>query len=742
MTRHMLRICFLASVASAGSSGESLEVGALGPHLSLRLQKGPSGWGIVLIEDSWTYATQRDPAIIEYSQDQLHLSRAAAGYDTVQRTAAGFDGQARVPVFSGVSILVRDEWRIEGAVLSLRRKTEVHGSARGGFMSAFTLAWESARSRSTARLFAPGMMYGEPSHLSPSAIGGSYTQGKGEVEVRIREDRLPGPLFGAYWDKGVHCAVLDPSPAGDTFAEEARDTAFVTFTDGRVKFNAMGARLHASSMEIGAWYPGSEGQVTYKGNTYPGGQEQAWRLRLHPLDDGFIQEYSLSLRFSSESSFSDFMTDAWRWAWTVLAPKVNRQDIEVVRRTMSQALGEQVELLGDRAGIPNFVNAEAGGEPTVDRTSIMGFTGKSIESAQFILRYTEEQPEASRSELRQEALPLIDSCLRIRLSPPEVEGFKMDDGAPAMALPASGQVFLRSFTDDLASLLSAYDWENGRGRVHPEWVAWVRSFADWLIGQQTRQGGFPRSWKPGTGTVADGSLNNTANAVKVLVLLSQITGEREYLDSALRAGTFAWDHGQKDGLFVGGTIDNPDVLDKEGGTIPFKAYLMLYEATHDAAWLERARQAANYCETWIYAWSVPISPAPTGRTLPWDPGVPTTGFQLIATGHSLVDAYMAYSVGDYARLARYTGDPHYQEVALILLHNTKAMVALPGRMLGLREPGLQVEHWSFAPVRGQGLHRGWLPWVTCSQLYGIYDLVDFDPKLFGSMAVAEVPGPR
>ena len=196
----------------------------------------------------------------------------------------------------------------------------------------------------------------------------------------------------------------------------------------------------------------------------------------------------------------------------------------------------------------------------------------------------------------------------------------------------------------------------------------------------------------------------------------------------------AWNSGQESGVFVGGTIDNPDVIDKEAGTLSLEAYLALWERTHDERWTERARVAADYAETWIYIWDVPMAPDEDASALHWKPGVPTTGLQLIASGHSLVDEYMSFDVDEYARLSRLANDAHYLEVARLLLHNTKSMIALPGRPYDLKGPGWQQEHWSLAPRRGYGLHRAWLPWVATSQLNGIVGLEEYDAALFRDLA--------
>jgi hypothetical protein len=65
-------------------------------------------------------------------------------------------------------------------------------------------------------------------------------------------------------------------------------------------------------------------------------------------------------------------------------------------------------------------------------------------------------------------------------------------------------------------------------------------------------------------------------------------------------------HGQSSGQSVAGTIDNPDGLDKDAGTLSTEAYLALFGDTTESKWLHRARLAADYAETYIYLWNVPM----------------------------------------------------------------------------------------------------------------------------------------
>jgi hypothetical protein len=73
----------------------------------------------------------------------------------------------------------------------------------------------------------------------------------------------------------------------------------------------------------------------------------------------------------------------------------------------------------------------------------------------------------------------------------------------------------------------------------------------------------------------------------------------------------------------------------------------------------------------MYIWNVPMPEDEDNANLHWKKEVPTVGLQLISTGHSLADAYMAFDVDEYAKLAVLTGDDHYKEVAAILLITPK-----------------------------------------------------------------------
>ncbi|MDQ6842866.1 MAG: hypothetical protein M3Z92_00740 [Bacteroidota bacterium] len=100
--------------------------------------------------------------------------------------------------------------------------------------------------------------------------------------------------------------------------------------------------------------------------------------------------------------------------------------------------------------------------------------------------------------------------------------------------------------------------------------------------------------------VVDSSAQSSFSAIPLLILMTKATGDATYKNAAIKAGEFIWNNGQKGGQFVGGTIDNPDVIDKEAGTLSLEAYLFLLETTGEKKWLKRAQMAANFAQTWIY----------------------------------------------------------------------------------------------------------------------------------------------
>ena len=722
-------LIFSLLAGACSESSKSLSGIASGTVLST--VKSGTGWGLQVLQKGKLKLSQPNPFQIEIYTDSIHKQILKLPYESIEQSGKELIAKASVKANEAV-FDVTDKWQVTDSILFCKRNVVVKGNASGGFLSSISFITASKYLRPQADIFVPGMIYGSTGHLSARSIGSIENFANGIGNAFIREDRMPAPLFGVSFNDGFKVSMLNPSPDGNTSLADAHDVTVKTLIDTAFRFGSMGVSIKPDTFLIGYKYPGSEGDITYTGNTYPGGQLKKWRNRYHPIAEGFTQNYAVAFRFSGENSFPEFYKNDWRWAWNTLNPKVNHQDINLVERSMLDMLADRVEEKNGKSGITNWMLANAGAPLQSDRKAIMGFTGKNIEAAYFLLLDGDSNAPTAK-EHRKKGIDIINSFTKLKMSPPVGEGFNLDNGKPELALPSDKKMYLRSFGDDMKMLLKAIRYERKNGRDHADWLAWVQSFADWLVPQQYADGGFPRTWRPVTGEVVDSSAQASYNVVPMLTLLTELTGNQNYQKAAIKAAAYCWNSYLTNGCFVGGTIDNPDVVDKEAGTLSVEAYLSLYHATKDQVWVERAVAAANYAETWIYIWNVPMVPGEDDSTLGWKKGVPSVGLQLISTGHSLVDDYMAFDTDEFAFLYKATGDKHYFDVAKLLLHNTKSMVAVPGRLYDLRGPGWQQEHWSLAPLRGNGLHRGWLPWVTTSQLNGIQGLKELDENLYNEL---------
>ena len=554
----------------------------------------------------------------------------------------------------------------------------------------------------------------------------------------MREDILPAPLLGLYFRDGASVAMLDPMPRGDTTEAESK-LSQPEMTDARFQFGSLSvSQPQGMPLNFGFQYPGSvQGYFAGQGNS------PVFMRRYHPIRAGFSQSYHVAFRLAHNATFRSFSRDAWRWSWNTLQPPIHEIDIPAVRRVLTDHLAAQVTEINGHTGVP-FVRSTMDDSHNWNWTMIaMGFVGKDLDCADALLREADRDPGPRGEHMRALGLAMIATMIK---------------SLPSVPLPATGidlttgeawdhiwlAPWLRNATEDMRVLMLAYRREARLGRPHPEWLAWVRQYCDWLIQQQRADGSFPRRWKPSSNEAAEPSGTASYNAVPVLVLMSEITGDEKYRASAIRAADYTWTEYGSRGLFIGGASDNPNITDKEAGLLSLEAFLALYEDSHEPKWLDYAQAAGDFAESWIWIWNLPMPADADDALLHWKRGVSTVGLQGITALHAGgADEYLDCAVALYARLYNYTHDPHYLEVTRLLLHDTKSMVALPGRLYDMRGPGWQQENFGLGPGprgRGVGSHRLWLPWISANHLHGINALEEYDPALFQQLTANAAKG--
>ena len=690
---------------------------SLGNHRAV-FSRGASGWSLAVEINGQTIWNLPQPAQAERGPIP-RSGPIGASYSSLKKhpEGRGWIAGAQLPCPGG-ELRFEDHWAVDGPVLKLSRKVTVHGNLEGGFLTRVTWSRPLREPWADLSFFVPGMLYGSGVGVAPQALGSRAWRQDGVRICRIREDRMPAPLLVADPADGHPLAVLNPAPDGNSTPEDLEDTSALTpLVQSGLRFGSLTAESDGSRLELGYVFPGDEGEITYTGDTFPGGQLRQWRGRFHPWTAGEVQTYVVAFRFDFPTGISHNPTPAWRWAWDTLQPRTEPTDLQEVRLASLRLLADNAILFGSHLGVPLGFEATSG-EPR-DLKAYFGFTGRNTDAAWFLLEGATDPDlaEPDRAHFRRVGTAILDGFCTLRMNPPQAEGFGQS-GEPDIwpYLGKTGILYLRSLAEAGHSALRSWEIEQRAGRDHPAWRRWAEDLADFFLRVQRRDGSFARGFFADSDREANDSPESTICAVRFLAECAGRLGKAACLPAAVAAGDFAWRHGHHCGRFVGGTIDNPDVVDKEAGTIALDAYLALAEATGEERFVDYAKAAAAFAETWIYLWKIPM---PAHKASHFKSGVTTVGFQLIASGHSLVDAYMAFDAGNYLRLYRLTGEAHDREVAEILLHNTKSMMSTRAHPYDLAGPGWQQEHWSFSPPRGRGLHRYWLPWVSVSHLHGL-----------------------
>ncbi len=716
---------------------DKVNLGKLNTGAAVTFVRSTGGeWGIEITGGELPNIMQRKPAQIEVYQTEENIQKLAAGYKTIRRSGSQIDAHAEIAYGGGVVFQVSDIWSLKRAVLSVQRKVKVEGNSSGGFSSSIIFNVDRSIHWSGVNCLAPGALYGDPSHDGDRSPGGTLNYAA--KRFIMREDILPAPMFALSFKNGTSVTILDPSPNGESTFEETK-LAKDVMTDARFQFGSLGAWQDENKpIEFGFKFPGSMTMYSFGPNA---SSKPKWIRRYHPIKQGFSHSYNVSFRFGIHESFPEVTRHSWRWAWNTLKPAVIPINLRQMRRILTNQLASVAATIDGRTGIPFAIATFDTNKPQWNRTMTgMGFVSKNMSCANQLLLEGDRDSTERGKKMRRIGLSIISSMIKALHSIPlEATGYDLATGKPWTGEHKEWLApWLRNATDGMLVLVKAYRRERSLGRVHPEWLNWIKSYADWLILQQRNDGSFPRCWEAGSSAVAESTGTTSYCAVPLLVQMTEVTGDPKYRQAAARAGDYVWEHWGKRGLYVGGASDNPNITDKEAGMLSMEAFLSLYKSTKETKWLQYAKAAADYTESWIWTWNLPMPVDASNAQLHWEKDVPIIGVQgITARGAGSVDEYLDWATSSYAELYLYTKDKHYLDVARILLHDTKSMVAVPGHLHGLKGVGWQQEHWGMGPNRygrGVGSHRFWLPWVTANHLHSITGLEELDPALYKDLS--------
>lgn len=262
----------------------------------------------------------------------------------------------------------------------------------------------------------------------------------------------------------------------------------------------------------------------------------------------------------------------------------------------------------------------------------------------------------------------------------------------------------------------------------------ARAFGDFLLRVQNRDGSWYRAYRPDGraimkpeewfGGTERANRSSTATCIPLLVELARRTGEVAYRKAAVRAGEWLLAEVVERIDYRGGTLDNPNVVDREAMASAMRALLRLHDATGAREFLDGARLAGGLALTWTWLWDLPFEEGTRlaeqeFRTRGW------SGINIL-WGAGVVDSSALWFHEDWRRLAELTHARLLGEVAQLILFATQQMLSLPGRSVDLVASGLQEEGFACSDQGAddgmitKGSTWGSLGWVIGAGTYPVW----------------------
>lgn len=466
-------------------------------------------------------------------------------------------------------------------------------------------------------------------------------------------------------------------------------------------------------------YPGTNGEIA-SGVFGPVQTEHPMSLRRvnHPVEEGFTHEYTIAINFANYGSFQEMMKHTWRHVYSRLKDELadisNKELFENNMKLLTKVTNEYAPGVWGTpfaAQLPQF-------DPNSTSAEI-GFVGQQTGIGYQLIRWgmlTDDEEAVLKGKGIIEFW--VDKTMTDTGCPKVWYQLAMDQFEPQPQ-------WIRQIGDGLEGILDAYVFLYKSKEEHANWLEYCVKTADWLCKNQNSDGSFYRSYNY-DGSVCMNSKANTPSVIRFLVQMSVVTSNKKYAKAAVKAGEWTYDNMYIGMEYRGGTCDNADIQDKEAGIYALFAFLALYDLTKEDRWVEAAKGAADYVETFTYIWNFPITTH--YPTMPFN-SHRISGQSHIVVGSGYADVYMACGSYVYYRLYLITGDEHYLDYAEFIHLNSKQANDIDGS-LGAAIPGLVHESGFFCEQLYEGNYH-WLPWCT---------FVEVDPvsRFFDTFGVYEI----
>lgn len=748
MNRLLILACFAFCLVADAAAFPSGSATAKSLHLEsegFRLEFVPhgSGYGLCIRSGKERWFAQPCPAVLAVYNvaDDGGMSRGQEyrlPYGQVVPTDSGLVARCRVQTREGAVVRLEDCYKASDGAFVLSRTVQVcrGAAARQGFTSHFVLdACPAGASSSGYEYFLPSILYRDTACMAPRAIAADL----GVPRLLVKETRMGLPLaLLRHRENGRQLALLhlpelsaDGCPGGGAPGIASPGT----------RYGSLGYGLRAG-VSVEFCYPSCEGPRSYEPRRSRPGDGSGWVSRCHPLAEGVAQRYSLVLMPGCLPTFNDGLTAACLQAFERLPKEHVVVDQEQVYADNLRVFCREFRQYGagamQAAGLPWSLDL-IDGSAREGVSFQMGFVGQQIPIGYYLFRHGLEHRDTATAAKGKAMLDFWTSPRVMHDYFPTVWWDPADDATAGRRRDYPS--FLRCMVDGMEGLLDACRTAAAYGCPQPQWEQALRKVASHLVAKQQPDGSFCRAYRTdgtvetgGGAVVQGGSKLNTPVAVRFLAKMYEHTGDAAYRRSALAAAAFAYRTLYLErGKYVGGTPDNPNTVDKEAAVFALYAFNAAYQLGGGKKYLRAAAHAACCALSWTYCYdfAVPSGQDGEGVKNPFRQGG-TSGFSLIATGHSGADNFMAFAYYEVYKLYVATGCRAFREMALFLQNHTKQCTDFDGR-LGYRYRAFMPEATTVADFsfRSVGL---WLPWSGVANVEPVVQMRD----TFGSSDIARL----
>lgn len=261
----------------------------------------------------------------------------------------------------------------------------------------------------------------------------------------------------------------------------------------------------------------------------------------------------------------------------------------------------------------------------------------------------------------------------------------------------------------------AYDLCKQAGVDRPNYEKRAFGLCDFFARAQCPNGEFAKSY------FVDGSIDSAHGSVACFVIpplfeAYRRTGDRKYLDTALKGLDFYLGEFHKGGCTTAGALDS-NCIDKESGAPLLRAVMLAYEITGEQKYLDDAVDVAYYLASWQWHYTIDYSK----DTLLGQLNVDTYGSTAVSAAHNALDHYGIYYIPEYLKLAELTGNDIWRQRARAIWYNGIQMIS-DGTLLvrgRVRPAGSQDE--SFRHTRwGRTDRKLYLPCEWCTVWQGTF----------------------